>query len=233
MIIRLYLALVLLAAGFFTAYAKVDIAVSRLFWNAQQGFYLRDNFLAVFLYQAIPLLAYASAGFALLVLGISLFRPRARLWVDRKSAVFLLLALVAGPGLVTNAILKDHWGRARPFQIEEFGGKSEFTPALQITDQCYGNCSFVAGHPSMAFYLIAFALLVRDPLRRKFAIAASIAFGLLAGYGRVVQGAHFFSDVIFSGLINCGLIWLLHRWIVQKDALGRFLSPPSAKGHAG
>jgi lipid A 4'-phosphatase len=42
------------------------------------------------------------------------FRAR---WADRrKMLVYLLAALVIGPGLVVNSMLKNHWGRSRPRQ---------------------------------------------------------------------------------------------------------------------
>ena len=69
--------------------------------------------------------------------------------------LFVLAALALGPGLVVNAGFKDHWGRARPRDVTQFSGERTFTPALQPTDQCDRNCSFVAGHPSVAFWLAA------------------------------------------------------------------------------
>ena len=62
-----------------------------------------------------------------------------------------------GPGLVVNGILKEHWGRARPRDVTQFGGDRRFTPALVIADQCERNCSFSAGHPSAGFALAALA----------------------------------------------------------------------------
>ena len=54
-----------------------------------------------------------------------------------------LAALLLGPGWVVNEALKNHWGRARPEQVSDFGGAQRFTPALQPADQCVKNCSFV------------------------------------------------------------------------------------------
>src|SRR6202007_2501046 len=105
-----------------------------------------------------------------------------------------------GPGLVTNAILKDHWGRARPTQITEFGGTKAFTPALVPARQCERNCSFVAGHPALGFYLVSFGFLVPPP-RRRVVEAIAIATGALFGAARIAQGGHFLSDVVFSGLV--------------------------------
>ena len=53
---------------------------------------------------------------------------------------FIALGLVLGPiigcGLIANFYFKDNWGRARPYQIEEFGGNLIYTPPLIKSDQC-------------------------------------------------------------------------------------------------
>ena len=60
----------------------------------------------------------------------------------------MIHAFCFGPGLVVNGVLKAFWGRARPSQILEFGGAAQFTPPVQIADQCARNCSFVSGEAS-------------------------------------------------------------------------------------
>ena len=42
--------------------------------------------------------------------------------VPGRAAVFLVLSLLLGPGLLVNVILKDNWGRPRPGSVVEFGG---------------------------------------------------------------------------------------------------------------
>ena len=73
--------------------------------------------------------AHSRAGFLLLaIVAASQRRPVAGL--DAKAWLFLFLGLLVGPGLVVNGILKDHWGRARPAEIIEFGGTAHFSPAF-------------------------------------------------------------------------------------------------------
>ena len=111
--------------------------------------------------------------------------------------LFLALALAAGPGVVANVIFKEHWGRARPAQIQDFGGSKQFTPPMVLSNQCSRNCSFVSGDPSAGFYLHTFAYVARR--RQRTIFYGGIAIGLLIGVLRIAQGAHFFSDVLFSG----------------------------------
>jgi membrane-associated phospholipid phosphatase len=118
--------------------------------------------------------------------------------------------------LVANLIFKENWGRARPLAVSEFGGKATFTPVLTPTDQCASNCSFVSGDGSAGFWFLAFGLLA-PAAARIWAIPLSLCMGLLFGGNRIIQGAHFLSDVLFSGFIVGGIVWLLHRLMVEPQ----------------
>jgi membrane-associated phospholipid phosphatase len=124
-----------------------------------------------------------------------------------------------GPGLVVNTVLKDHWGRARPLQIEQFGGSRAFTPAPLPAAQCARNCSFPSGHAALGFSLLAFALLLPPGAARRLATAAALGVGVLVGLARIAQGAHFLSDVVYAGLVVYGTTAALHWWIVDTDGL--------------
>jgi lipid A 4'-phosphatase len=142
-----------------------------------------------------------------MVVGLVLFllaawtfwRQRAFFSRQRRAALYLLLVMVIGPGLLVNTLFKDQWGRARPSQIEEFGGTKQFTRAAIPADQCEKNCSFVSGHASVGFFFLAFAYVW--PRRRVFWLAAGTGLGLGIGLVRIMQGGHFFSDVIFCGIV--------------------------------
>jgi len=107
--------------------------------------------------------------------------------------------MIIGPGLLVNTLFKDNWGRARPSQVEEFGGTKQFTRAALPADQCAKNCSFVSGHASVGFFFLAFAYVW--PRRRILWLASGTALGLGIGLVRIMQGGHFFSDVIFCGIV--------------------------------
>lgn len=129
--------------------------------------------------------------------------------VNRKFIVFILLSFLLAPGLVVNGIIKSHSGRARPGHIEQFGGSKTFTQPLMITDQCATNCSFVSGHAASGFALMALAFVYT---RRKYMLMTlGISMGLVIGSVRIIQGGHFLSDVLFSGVITYMVIgWLYH-----------------------
>src|SRR5262249_4473180 len=142
------------------------------------------------------------------------------LWrLDRKALVFLVASMAAGPGLLANTILKDEWGRARPVQIEAFGGAHHFTPAPLPAAEGERNCSFVPGPPAPRFSLVAFAFLLPPGRSRRCGIVAALGFGALVGLGRIAQGAHFLSDVLYAGLLVYGVTALLYWWIVDSNSL--------------
>src|SRR5215472_17500693 len=66
-------------------------------------------------------------------------RPR---WAPSgRKMIFLILTIAIGPGLIVNLGLKDHWGRPRPYQTEDFNGQSPFQPWYETDGACRKNCS--------------------------------------------------------------------------------------------
>jgi lipid A 4'-phosphatase len=190
-----HLALFVVAAIVFTAWPEIDLALARQFfrdgrWVASESASIEGfRRLASILVFGAPAVA---AG--LWLLGRVVGRP-----TGVQAAAVLALSLALGPGLIVNAGFKDHWGRARPSQIVEFGRDRAFTPALLPTDQCRRNCSFASGEAAMGFGLVTLALLARR--RRMWWLIPGLAFGTTLSLVRMAAGGHFFSDVIFGGLI--------------------------------
>jgi lipid A 4'-phosphatase len=217
------LVLGLLAGIAFIAFPQIDLTVSAAFHVGGGGFsgqsvgwapMVRDFFLAVF---------YACIAAA--VLGLLITRDRTRTWLRLSFAqwLFLAICIAAGPGIVTNVIFKDHWGRARPKQVVQFGGAKTFTPPLIPTDQCANNCSFVSGEAAsifMPFY--AAGLLV--PQWAAVLLTAGTLGGLAAGVARVSQGAHFLSDVVFAGIFMALTAVVVHRAVFRRVELRPLVS---------
>ncbi|MDZ7920812.1 phosphatase PAP2 family protein [Rhodoferax sp.] len=126
---------------------------------------------------------------------------------------FVVLAGALGPGLVVNSVFKDHWQRARPYQVQEFGGTQQFTRAAVITDQCNNNCSFVSGHVACGFFLVSLMLI--DRKRRKAWGFAGVSAGLTIGFARMADGAHWLSDVLWASPITLMTSWLVWKVLVR------------------
>ena len=200
----------------FTALPGIDIWFSGLFYRPGSGFFLAEWAPVRLLFRSAPYITASLVLFAITA-GASHYFGRRLLGCDARAALYLVLALALGPGLLVNTILKDHWGRARPSQIVAFGGDKQFTPALVPSQQCDRNCSFSSGHAALGFSLVAFAFLASERRWRRIAIASAIAAGGLLGLARIAQGGHFLSDVVLSGLLVTATSWLLHRLIMVPD----------------
>jgi lipid A 4'-phosphatase len=196
----------------FVLYPQIDLWVASFYYHPDQGFAGRTGFWGV-VYALVPWLV-KGLGFLLLVVIFrdQLFKQTTFGWRSRH-AVFVLLALALGPGLAVNTLFKDQWGRARPHQVEAFGGSQKFTPAWQLSDQCERNCSFVSGHASVGFFVMVGAFLF--PLAFRQWMIAGVLCGLLVGWARIVQGGHFLSDVIFSGFVVYWVLLACAHWLLR------------------
>jgi membrane-associated PAP2 superfamily phosphatase len=146
-----------------------------------------------------------------------LVMPHRRMLIEGRAALFLIATLAFGPGVLTNLMLKDHWGRPRPIDVEQFGGAYHFTPWWDPRGDCPNNCSFIAGEPSGAFWTLAPAALA-PPELRALAYGAAIVFGAGIGALRMGAGAHFFSDVVFAGVFMYLVVWAVHGLIYRWPA---------------
>lgn len=157
-----------------------------------------------FLYNWGPVPSFVLAGIATIALLAGFFMQK--IAGCRRKAIFILLFLALGPGLVVNVLLKDQLGRARPREVIEFGGSHQFTQFWQ-PGTAGGNSSFPSGHAAIAFFMIAPWFVLRDEKRAVASgfLVFGLSLGILVGIARILQGGHFVTDVIWSA----GLIYLV------------------------
>jgi len=107
--------------------------------------------------------------------------------------------MIIGPGLLVNTVFKEHWGRARPSQVEEFGGQQTI---------------HARGHSRRP---VRKELFLRQRPRFGGVFLSGIRLRLAAPPGALAccghrprarhrpgahdAGGHFFSDVIFCGIV--------------------------------
>jgi lipid A 4'-phosphatase len=151
---------------------------------------------------------------AVIALAIKLILPRRKLLISGRAIVFLVATLALGPGLLVNVGLKDHWGRPRPIDVTQFGGDQHFVAWWDPRGDCPGNCSFVSGDVSGAFWTLAPAALA-PPQFRAAAYGAALALGTGMAVIRILMGAHFFTDVVFAGVFTFLIIWVAHGLIYR------------------
>ena len=213
-----YLGMVLFALILLFLLPQIDLMTSGVFYDPGRGFALAGWQPVMLLSQAIPWIAWGALAFVLIGIFWLLLVGRPLWRFNPRALVFLVASIAVGPGLLANTLLKDHWGRARPTQIEAFGGAHHFTPAPLPAAECDHNCAFVSGHAALGFSLVAFAFLLPGGRSRRWGIAAALGFGALVGLGRIAQGAHFLSDVLYAGVLVYTVTALLYRWIVDGNA---------------
>ena len=182
----------------FLLFPEIDLQFTALFY--QNGFYLEHHPFNDVVYDWAPRVINLCVLLLLLSFLYCQFKKLNALFNIKKMVLlYLLSAILIGPGIFVNLILKEHVDRPRPRHIVEFGGDKQFIPALIVSDQCQSNCSFVSGHAAGGFALIALALLFQGWRRHLITVAAILTGGTI-GLVRVMQGGHFLSDVIFAFL---------------------------------
>ncbi|HHH73082.1 MAG TPA: phosphatase PAP2 family protein [Sulfuricurvum sp.] len=199
-------------------YPQVDIAVSSRFYAGGEGFLQHGALWERMLYRSVPIVLSATYVGALLLWIYNRIRKENLYGFSGKKLLYLLFVGALGSGIIVNAALKDHWGRARPAQTIAFGGEKAFAPPFVFSDQ--GGKSFSSGHTSGAFALLALIFLARR--HRKRIAAAVIGYGLAVSLARIAAGGHFLSDVIVSIFIMYIVAAGLYRWMFgcEKESYG-------------
>ena len=194
----------LVLCGLFSIFPGIDIAVSSALRSAcggddrHSGWCHENGLLMVPRYLAIAFTVLTCA--ATLYIAMRTFRQTAPAApFVRARCLFLLVAIAIGPGLLANVILKDHWGRARPREVVQFGGTKTFTPPHVPSNECQDNCSFVSGEAA-AVYTPFFAAALLFPQVRFALLSGGVLAGVAAGLVRVSTGGHFLSDILFAGV---------------------------------
>lgn len=207
---------------FFVAFSDLDLLISRLFFD--QGFYFGAHLWTKLLHKAVGVFIAVSLA---VVLGIYAFNKLSRrklCGIDGRKVLYLLLVLIFGAGLIVNGIFKNNFGRARPRNLQEFGGSRQFTPAFVVSDQCSSNCSFSSGDTAGAFFSLAFAIALT---RRRVIAVAAVGFGIAVSLSRIASGAHFFSDTVVSFFVMLIVADALchYMFVRQSGAIETTLAP--------
>jgi len=218
------LAIAAVAALAFGLFPALDLKIAGLFYP------VRDVNGNMFFSYLSPVLSAAhnialNAGFvlvapALIAPLVKLLFPRARMLISGRACVFLVTTMLLAPGILTNVVLKDHWGRPRPIDVTQFGGQEHFVPWWDPRGDCPSNCSFVSGDVATAAWTFAPAALA-PPQYRVLAYGAALTLTVFMAVIRVMAGAHSPSDTIFAGVFTFLIVWLvyalIYRWRTRLD----------------
>ncbi|MBW6515903.1 MAG: phosphatase PAP2 family protein [Candidatus Cloacimonetes bacterium] len=182
----------------------LDIRIQRLFFSQTEGWFLYNLLLfrLIYYYGNIPAILTVIGAIVFLVVGIK----NKKYAIYRKINFFIILTMLIGPGLVVNAVYKEHWGRPRPRHITEFGGNEQHLRVWNKGISGTGN-SFPCGHASMGYFFFVFYFIFRGKNRKlaNISLLFALAFGSLIGLARIAQGGHFASDVLWTA----GFLYLI------------------------
>lgn len=204
----------------FLAVPEIDLWFSALFFDEAEGFsyVLNPVFVVirnVFIY-GLSLVALLAT--IMLIRSLSIGKGRA---VPLNVWWFMVASFMVGPIGFVNGILKTFWGRARPADVEYFGGDKLFTPPMIITDQCDTNCSFVSGESSAittAIIVLAIVLWANmTALWRAISMYLVLPISLFGIALRIIMGRHFLSDTIFGALYCTLIVWFFYGFFKMAE----------------
>ena len=130
----------------------------------------------------------------------------------RRRALYILLVIALGPGVVVNLVFKDHWGRPRPVHTQAFGGEYAYVPPLKLGHT--PDKSFVCGHCSAGYAFFALYFLSQNHKALYFMLTLVLAWTM--GFTRMTSGSHFVSDILWSGyLVFLVAFALYYGWFIR------------------
>jgi lipid A 4'-phosphatase len=227
---RLLWALFFFSVAVYAKFPALDLIVSSRYFDADRGFVHAQAPLVLWLYDWTPpigrALALLAAVHALLAPWLArLLRSIGKAEAASRcagpwrhvSTVFICAALL-GPGLVIEGVFKNTVGRPRPVQVEAFGGDQVFQGPFALGDNPGSHRSFCSSHAAAGFALMGLGLTCGPTWRRRWFLIGLVS-GAVIGAGRIMQGGHFLSDVIFSFYavwLSCEFVaWLDRRRLSQ------------------
>ena len=192
-----YILILFFSCVFVTVGPSLDLYVSALFYKGATQFELQSFDLASILFRDIllPLILI----YILILPIVGRFFKIDKIFFNYKFSikeiVLLWISQIISVLIFVNLILKNFWGRARPNDVVELGGKESFSPWFEISNACETNCSFVSGDASVGFSVIILYLITRKIIFLYASFFAGFVFGLI----RIMAGGHFLSDIFFAG----------------------------------
>lgn len=228
---RLIWAGLFFALAVFSKAPGLDLLVSANYFSLAQGFFHRQDPMVLALYDWTPRLG---RGLVVALMVYALMAPLVSRWFSRQgraglaaqcigpwrhAAVIALCCALLGNGLVIEGALKNFMGRPRPVQVVQFGGTDTYQGPFAIGQDPPNHRSFVSSHAAAGFALISLGLTCGPVWRRRWFLIGLVS-GSVVGLGRMMQGGHFLSDIIFAFYavwLSCELVaWIDRRRVARR-----------------
>ncbi len=215
--INYYILFLFISCLFITAGPSLDLYISSLFYLGDSQFLVNTHYyISIFFREALlPFILI----YTLVLPFVGRFIKIDKIFFNYKFSIKEIFLVWWSQIMIVlifvNLVLKNFWGRARPNDVLELGGKEVFSPWYEITNACESNCSFVSGDASVGFSIIILYLITK----KIFFLYTSIFAGFVLGLIRIMAGGHFLSDIFFAGLfiviLNIILFELYKKYYVK------------------
>lgn len=191
----------------------LDLVLASVFYHPEtpnDAWPLQHHWLLKILFDYAFIFTLSIGIFALIVFLVGHFHDRGDRY--KRQALYIVLVIALGPGLVVNLIVKDHWGRPRPVHVTQFAGEHTYIPPGKIGHT--PDKSFVCGHCSVGYAFIVLYFLAQHHKWVYFLITIALAW--VMGFTRMTAGGHFVSDILWSGYLVFLVAYLLfYGWYVK------------------
>ena len=196
---------------FLTVGPSLDIYLSSLFYYGNNQFLLQSYYDITIFFRKILLRLVIV--YVLILPFVSNFLPIKQLFFNYsfkfKDVVFIWIFSLINILVVINLLLKNMWGRARPDEILELGGKETFSAWFAISDACSKNCSFVSGDAAVGFSIVVLYFLTNKIIFLWMSLVCGLSLGLI----RILEGGHFASDVLAALVVVYFLFYFQIRFL--------------------
>ena len=215
---------VLILISILFAVLDLDRSISAQFFDPELKWSMGGDWLwsRLYRYGTIPGAILAVACLAAWL--TTFFNDRLAAWRPYFLLVVLTTAIAAG--LLVNSVFKPYWGRPRPNQITDFGGYYTYRNVFPPGTPGKG-ASFPCGHCTMGFTFISLYFFKRRSKALAYAgTLTGTILGTLLAAARVINGAHFTTDAIWSlGIVSMTAV-LLYYCILKIPAKQSEHPPP-------
>src|SRR6476619_1828346 len=95
----------------FALFPQLDITIARFMHDTFDPGFLPAGPFVQFVRDAASWIVALIAAPAFLAVALKLLLPRRPMIIPARAAVLMIVTLVLAPGVLTNLVLKDYWGR--------------------------------------------------------------------------------------------------------------------------
>ncbi|AOB29774.1 acid phosphatase [Bordetella sp. H567] len=191
-------------------YSGLDMALSRFFYDAASGGFpwRASRVLETLGHRVVLVLPVGVAIAALAAALASHWFPALRPWRGTLWAI----ALTCGLGQLIISQLKYHTALPRPYNLSMFGGYANYPNHFWAMSRRQAGGALPSNHAGAGYALLSLYFAgwsMRRPAWRWGGLAIGVGAGVVFSVVRIMQGAHFLSQTVWSACVMWAVASLL------------------------